>query len=370
MGDDPAADVGLPELPDDDRSTTRKVIGTVIRVLLVVAVLVGVGLLLNSVVDGFDWDEVVEALSSLSDAELLALGAMWLVWLACQGLQTAALVPGLPVRRGIQAYLGPAAVASVIPGPSDLPVRYGMLTSWGSSATEASLAVAAAGIFNIGIKLILPVVAASSLVISGVPLEGAWRTMVTIAAIVGVGVIVIAVAASRERYTVALGRFLDPIWRAGMRLLRKSTDGELAERLVAVRSEALDLLRDRWRIGTWGTVLAAGTRVALLVMCIRFTGVPEDAIGWTGLFVAYAFVQGLTAIPIMPGNAGVTELGYIAMITSVTGTAYVNQVTAGVLLFRILTWIVIIPAGLGALGLWRLQQRREAEREEEAEAEA
>ncbi|MEM9037522.1 MAG: lysylphosphatidylglycerol synthase domain-containing protein [Actinomycetota bacterium] len=335
-------------------SAARRLLAVGGRIAIVVVALGATALILNSTVDELDWGAVADALRSLSDAELLALGSGWLVWLACQGLQTAALVPDLPVRRGILAFLGPGAVASVVPGPSDLPIRYRMLTGWGRSAREAGLAVAAGGIFSVGIKLVLPVVAAVGLVVSGVPLDGAWRTLVTIAAIIGVGVAVVAVALGSERVTMGLGRLLDPAWRFALRLLRRDAEGELADRLVAARAEAIGLVRERWLIATWGTVLAAAARVGLLIMCLRFTGVGEDAIGWTGIFVVYAFVQGLTAVPIVPGNAGVTELAYISMVTSVTGAATINEVTAAVLLFRLLTWILVIVGGLVALAIWRL----------------
>ncbi|MEO1064691.1 MAG: lysylphosphatidylglycerol synthase domain-containing protein [Actinomycetota bacterium] len=344
-------------LPGAERSAGRRAASIAGRIALVVGALVGTGFLLAGAVDELDWGEVRSALGSLSDAELLALATAWLVWLACQGLQTASLVPGLPVRRGILAFLGPSAVASVVPGPSDLPLRYAMLTGWGRTTTEAGLAVAAGGIFNIGIKLVLPVVAAVGLVVSGVPLEGAWRTLVVIAGVVGIGVLVVAAALRSEATTAKLGRALDPIWRAAMRLLRREADGELADRLVASRAEALGLLHDRWPIATWGTVLAAGARVVLLILCLRFTGVPESAIGWTGIFVAFAFVQGLTAVPILPGNVGVSELAYISMITSVTGASAINEVTAGVLLFRMLTWLLVIAAGIVALVVWRIGSR-------------
>jgi uncharacterized membrane protein YbhN (UPF0104 family) len=48
------------------------------------------------------------------------------------------------------------------------------------------------------------------------------------------------------------------------------------------------------------------------------------------------------------------------MLAPIAGDAYVNQVAAGVLIYRLLTWILLIPVGLVALGGWRLQQRRKA----------
>ena len=64
------------------------------------------------------------------------------------------------------AYLAPAAVTALVPGPSDLPLRYRMLTSWGSGGSEATLALAASGLFSVGIKLVLPVIAAVGLLVS------------------------------------------------------------------------------------------------------------------------------------------------------------------------------------------------------------
>ena len=74
----------------------------------------------------------------------------------------------------------------------------------------------------------------------------------------------------------------------------------------------------------------------------------------------WAIVRGLTVIPIMPGNAGVSELAFIGMLTQIAGSSFVNQVTAGVVLFRLLTWLVLIPLGGVAFGLWQTGLRRRA----------
>jgi len=93
-------------------------------------------------------------------------------------------------------------------------------------------------------------------------------------------------------------------------------------------------------------------------MALRFVGVPADALGWSAIFAVFALVAGLTIIPITPGSAGVSEIALVGMLAPIAGTAYVNQVAAGVLIYRLLTWILLIPVGLVALGGWRLEQRR------------
>ena len=57
------------------------------------------------------------------------------------------------------------------------------------------------------------------------------------------------------------------------------------------------------------------------------------------------------------------ELAFVGMLTPIAGTEYVNQVTAGVLLFRLLTWLLMIPAGGAAIGLWQLGLQRSARAE-------
>ncbi len=341
-------------IPRAERSV-RKI---VVRVVLVVAALGVSAWILATAFDDLDIQEVVDAARGLQDAELISLAAMWLLWVGAQGLLTASLVPGLPVRRGVVAYLGPAAITSAVPGPSDLPVRYRMLTSWGRTVGEATLAVAAGGIFSIGIKLLLPVVAAVGLLVSDAPISGTLRTVVTICLVVGLGAAVLAFVLGSERRTEQAGRMVAPVWGWVLRLLRKPQPEDLPARMVAARASAVDTLHDRWLVATWGTVLTAATKFALLLMALRFTGVTDDVLSWTEVFVVYALVQGLTVFPITAGDAGVSEIAYISMLTAAAGPQYVNQITAAVLVFRVLTWLLIIPVGLAVLGFWQHQLSR------------
>ena len=343
------------DIPEAKRPKVRKI---VLRVVFVVGALGLSFFVLARTFDDLDIDEVRSALGNLNDAELLSLASMWILWVGAQGLLTASLVPGLAVRHGVVAFLGPAAITSVVPGPSDLPIRFRMLTSWGRTVGEATLAVAAGGIFSIGVKLALPVIAAVGLVVSDAPIEGTLRTVVVISLVVGLGVVVLAVVLGSEKRTEQAGRLIAPIWARVLRLLRKPQPEDLPAQMVAARSSAVQTLHDRWLVATWGTVLTAATKFALLLMALRFVGVGDDVLGWTEVFVVYALVQGLTVFPITPGDAGVSEVAYIGMLTAAAGSEWVNQITAAILLFRLLTWLVIIPVGLGVLGFWQVQLKR------------
>lgn len=357
-------DPAVPDEPDDPDMLTapvskRPVLATILRIVAMVAALGLSFFVLFNAFDDLDIESIVDTVTSLDDAELLGLASLWVIWLAAQGLQTGSLVRNLPVRRGVIAFLGPAAIASLIPGPSDLPVRHRMLRSWGRSGTEATVAVAAGGLFSIGIKLVLPIIAAIGLIISDSPVEGTLRTVVTIALIAGVGIAGAAFAFSSPSRTARVGRVLAPVWKFVLRLLRRPADLDVAEQLLTARERALEALSGRWLIAIWGTCATAATRYGLLLMSLRFAGVDDDMVGATQVFVVYALVQGLTVIPLTAGDAGISELAYISMLTAIAGSDMVNQVTAGVLIFRILTWLAIIPAGLVAMAIWRISLRRQ-----------
>jgi uncharacterized membrane protein YbhN (UPF0104 family) len=341
----------------------------VIRVL-VMAIGIGVaGVLLVATFDDLDLDAIIDALGSLDDAERLSLigGTVILCW--AEGLLMASFVRGMPARRGTLAWLGPTAVGSVVPGPSDVPFIFRMFRSWGQSSASAATAVAAASMFNIASKLILPAIAGIGVVVADIPLDGVMSTIVTAAVILAVFLIVAGIVLGSEKRTVAAGRLLDRVWRPTMRLLRRQPpDRSLADRLVIHRTEAVALLRGSWHKSLAAITFVTLVRVALLVMSIRFVGVPESVLSWVAIFCVWAIVRGLTVIPLMPGGVGVSEVAYIGMLTAITGQDYVNEVTAGVLVYRILTWLLMIPAGGVAMALWQAGLRKDRKERQAAAA--
>lgn len=354
---------------DDGASSRRRLVLSIVKRGLVMAVGIGVAIaLLVWAFDDLDIDEVVTAARSLDDAQIVALifGVIVMVW--SESLLTASVVPELPARRGALAWLGPNSVASIVPGPSDMPVRYKMFVSWGYDSTASGTAVAASGVLNIGMKLVFPVVAAIGLAVADVPMGELVSILVTGLTIVGVFLTVVAFVVVSHRRTHAAGRFLERIWNSTLRLVRRDAERvEIADWLVGKRGESIDLLRGRWPRAIASVMCVTATRVALLVMCLRFVGLPEAAISWEEIFCVWAIQRGLTIVPIMPGGAGVTEFALTALIASFAGNEYINQITAGVLVFRIATWLILIPAGGVALGLWRMGLRRSDRPADDAE---
>jgi uncharacterized membrane protein YbhN (UPF0104 family) len=63
------------------------------------------------------------------------------------------------------------------------------------------------------------------------------------------------------------------------------------------------------------------------------------------VLAAMAVVGIVSLVPITPGAVGVAEVAYIGILSSVAGPGVTEQLTAAVMLFRIVQWLAPIPIG-------------------------
>jgi uncharacterized membrane protein YbhN (UPF0104 family) len=331
---------------------------TLLRLGLSIAALVVAALVLIPVYQDLDFDVVKNALTSLTPAEWLAYILAFAVMIWLNGFLTAAVVPKLPIRRGVMAYLGSSAVSSSFPGPGDLALRLLMYKSWGYSTTVSTVSVAASGMVTVGTKLVLPAVAAVPLFFTG-ELNGDTGRFAVIGATIAIVVTVAVVLAFlRPSFAARLGTRLEVMTGAVLRRVGRPGPEGLGDRLVEAREQAITLLAPRWPRALLATVLLTLSKLLLLVLALRFVGVSRDVLSVSEIFAAYSIVELLTVVPITAGGAGVVELGYIGLLTGYAGGSYVNQVTAAVMLYRLATWIAIIPIGWITVLIWRISVKR------------
>jgi uncharacterized membrane protein YbhN (UPF0104 family) len=301
---------------------------------------------------------VKDAITSLSPGEWVAFLAVFAATIWANGLLTSSVVPKLPIRRGVTAYLGSSAVASTFPGPGDLALRLLMYRSWGYATTIATVSVAASGMVTVGTKLVLPAIAAVPLFVTGRLTGDAGRFAIIGASIAIAAVLVVVLSLLRPSFAARAGSLLERAIGAVLRRVGRPGPKGLGDRLVEARQQAITLLAPRWPLALGATTLLTLTRLLLLVLALRFVGVPRSDLTVTEIFATYAVVELLTVVPITAGGAGVVELGYIGLLTGYAGGTNVNQVAAGVMLFRLATWIAIIPIGWLTVLFWRISVKR------------
>ncbi len=265
------------------------------------------------------------------------------------------VLPSVRLRQAAAVNLGSTAVANTLPagGMLAMGVSWAMLSGWGVSAGEYVLYTLVSGIWNVFARLGLPVIAL--LVIS---LTGRAETGLLIGAVLGLAFLAVIAAAfglllRSETFARRAGETLQPVVAVACRLARRPPPASAAESLLAFRDRAAGLIAARgWRI----SAATAASNLALwlvLLASLRGLGLSQTQVPWETSLAAFAFVRLLTALPVTPGAAGITELGLVGVLAAGADHAIAGQVTAAVLLYRAVTYLVPVPAGAAACLAWR-----------------
>jgi putative heme transporter len=266
-----------------------------------------------------------------------------------------AVLPSIRLRQAAVVNLGSNAVANALPagGALGMGVSWAMLSGWGVSTAEYVLYTLVSGVWNVLTRLGLPVLALVLLATAARP-----GAVLIAAAATGLAVLVALAAAlrlflRRESFARAAGRLLQrPVARA-CKLARRQPPGDLAGSMSGFRDRAAGLLAVRgWRISLT-TVASQLTLWLVLLACLRGVGLGQAQVSWQSSLAAFAFVRLLTALPLTPGGAGLTELGLVGILAAGAGHRVSAQVTAAVLLYRAVTYLPPIPLGALACLLWR-----------------
>ena len=205
------------------------------------------------------------------------------------------------------------------------------LTTWTLVAFTALTAITLAAISVVGL-----VIAGSDGPVGGLaPLIG----LLVVGPAIGVAILL------RPRLLVPL---VVPVLRLSRRTVRfpRHDPGAVVGRLV-VRLEAV---KPRARDWLFGLAFAGGNWVADCTCLVFAFAAVHAGIPWRGLLVAYAAAQVVANLPVTPGGLGVVEGSLTVALVAFGGST--AQTVAGVLLYRIISFWVVVPVGWCAwLGL-------------------
>ena len=340
------------------RPTWRRLLGPLLSLALVAAV--------------FFW--FLPQFTSLSDVwasvqrmTALQIGLLLLatVWnLATYQFVMVTTTPGMTLGQATVSTQTTTAVSNTVVGGAAiaLGLTYSMNTSWGFSRSRTSVSLLTSGLWNNFAKLGLPVVALALLAFSAPPTAGRLT-----AGALGVAGLLAAVTAlwlvlrSREsaaRIGVALGRWVSAVLRLFHRPPVHGWDLALSK----FRDRTVLLLHARWHWLTLTTVVSHLSLFLVLLLALRFSGVTADQVGWAEALAVFAFARLLTAVPFTPGGLGVVEVAMISGLAAAGGDR--PAVAAGVLVFRVLTYVLPIPVGVLTYLFW--QRNRSWRREPNA----
>jgi uncharacterized protein (TIRG00374 family) len=334
-----------------------------------VSLVIVVGIFAYAIPRFADYSAVWATIRDLTTLEIWSLVAATIFNLFTYWLANMAALPGLTLGKAAVVTQTTTSVANTLPAGGAIAVglTFTILHSWGFDGSAIALYIAVTGIWNIFLKLGLPIISLALLAITGQA-----NPALLVAALVGLAVLAVAVtlfalALWKKEFARRIGDGLGRIvsWVRG--LLHKPAITTWGEQAVAFRKRTIVLVADRWVRLTLTTILSHLALYFVLLLSLRNVGISEQEVSALQVLAVFSFGRLLTALPITPGGVGFVELGYIGGLVAAGGNE--AQVVAAVLLFRLLTYGVQIPLGGFTYLIWRAKSSWRVRPEETAAAE-
>jgi uncharacterized membrane protein YbhN (UPF0104 family) len=297
----------------------------------------------------------------MEPAWITALAGTVLLNIVTFGPPWVAALPGLRFLHALRVTLASTALSLVAPGGAavGMATSFGMLKRWGLQGRPVGLAVAVTGMWNQAFILSCPIVAVAALFAAGgrdKPLE--LIALITFA-VLAVLVAGFATGLQSARLATRVGDGTATAVSWVKRLVGRGPVGWTGESFARFRSEALDLLRSRWRMLTAATLANQLADFVLLVVALRATGISRGSVSLVEAFAAWAAIRVLGSLPITPGGIGVVELGLTGALAGF-GASSTEAVTAS-LVYRAAQIVPILVLGLLSAATWKLGEPRDLE---------
>lgn len=305
--------------------------------------------------------DVGHAINQVTTPELLGLTVLWFLGLLIYTNVLTGALRGLNTGQALTLNLTGSAVANVMPfgGAVGMSLNYYMLRAWNMSLTEFSSYTVVTNVWNVLMKLSMPVFALVFAMESGVVINRRMSTVVIIAvATLTVVVMIIVSSLASARLARRFARALARVIAAIARVFKRSVNQESIEaETIRTRDMVAGVVRVQWfRLSTFMTAygIAQG---ALLYACIYAVG-DHDVVP-AAVFAAYAVERFLSIVPITPAGLGFTEAGATGILIAMGGNPVLSA--AGVILYRAFVAALEVPVGGVWLGIWYyLNRRRQA----------
>jgi putative heme transporter len=272
-----------------------------------------------------------------------------------------ASMPGLTMGQAAVNNQSTTAIANTLPGGGWIAtaLAYTMYRSWGFTNSDIGLSTIITGIWNSFIKLAMPIISLAVLAITG-------RMNRSLLVPTGIGVAVLI---------VAVGLFTGMLWKKSMARAVGGGMGKVAsvvrkpfrkppvhwgDAAARFRHQTIGLVAKRWPALTVSAMVSHFALYVVLLLALRHVGVSEQELSWAQVLSVFALVRLISLIPITPGGVGLVELGYIGGLyvagrehADVPLDVFKAQITAAVLVFRTLTFVLQIPLGALAYLIWQ-----------------
>lgn len=344
-----ATSTPLPEV-SPKRTGKKKAIRT-IEILVSLVIIIGVFFFFVPTIASYS--DVWSTIKELTTIQIVALTGATLLNIFTYWLQMVAFMPGLTLAQAAVNNQTSTSVANTLPGGGAIAiaVAYAMFRSWGFPDSVIVLFTLDTGVWNMFLKLGLPVIALAILALTG-HASGASviPALIGLAALVG-SITCFALILWKKKFAYSIGSGLGRAVTAIRKVVRKPPVGSWGEDAVRFRKQTNTLVARRWVAMTASTVVSHLSLFLVLLLALRYAGVSGAQVSWPQILAVFAFGRLASAVPFTPGGLGVVEAAYIQGLV-IAGGAHA-RVVAAVLVFRALTYGIQIPLGAITYVIWQ-----------------
>lgn len=302
------------------------------------------------------WPQIIDELAQVGWRKALLCFALMFGGLWVYTFTIAASLPGMRHAPALIVNLCGSGVSNSMPGGGAVGVaaQYAIFRSWGFGHRNIGTSLIITSLFNLLIRMVLPIVAIVWLILST---ETTLPPIIVRGALIGGGAglvlagLLVAVLSS-DRSAHGIGRVLNALIHPMLRLFRREHGQDIEALAVDMRNRIIGVVRPNWPMLVFGIVGFLGVyfflfRETMTAFGIHFT--------WGEAFACYAFSRLLTMVPLTPGGIGITEIAAVLMVAfGADGAA----AAAAVFLFAIYSHLLEIPFGALAAGAWAATRRR------------
>jgi len=342
----PDAEEPVPKTPKK-KSPAYRIGGVLLGVALVAGIFVGV------IPQFASYRQAWTAIQRMSPGWWAAIAVAAALSLAFAVWPFQAALPRLRYWHGFMTTQTSTAVSTTVPagGAVALGLTYRMFGSFGFTAVAITSAVVTTGIWNLGFKFALPIVAVILMAATGHSTSGAVGiSLLGVLAIALIGTVLWLIFRDEDSAR-RFGRRGDRIVNWALRIFRKSEQGRVEHAVLDFRDQSADVIRERGRLLTAAVLVSQVAVFFLVLLCVRAAGIPAGKVGFLPVLLSFAIARLAGALPVTPGGLGSVDASFTGMLIASGATA--NQALAADLVWRATTYFPPIFLGLVTYVFWR-----------------
>ena len=304
-----------------------------------------------------NWDDVAAALSALTAAQVAILGLSGVIVMVFLGWASKASLPGLNIYQGFESSGTSQMTAFVVPPPGDYLIRFSMYRTYGFTDAQSGVSVLIAMVLRYVVIFFMPVLGYGVALVGGVaPSDGlAWFIGLAVAWLVAVFLLRQVIQSDAAAH--AVGRWINAAVSKVMRLFHRTPAKDLEASVVdfgfktrgTIEENRTSLMASNF---SWGL-----SNVLVLGLAIRFSGIDSSTISLAGIFLTSGVLMVVNILPI-PGKNALVAPALFTML-ALTTTADQSDLTAALVLYRVVTWIEPMLLGIVLFLLWRRRVSRD-----------